>query len=279
VTTGEWTDGDMRSLAAMISDGDVVTDIAIVMDRSVDEVRRMAASLGLTPAGAGRGRSPGAAWTDHEKRTLREMWLAGRRSNEIARSLGDRTRNAVMGMVNRLGLMGRKEPAPAVLGGDFVTVYMEALDRLAPLGRDEVLGWDDDNEPIETRHLLDIHEDVAFLMSVILHGRDPETIAQTYEVPLPEAVRLLRRLHSTGLWRDGERRPKHWDEVTGTPQVLIMDAMVLGGLMEISGFPSGPRYRLPHAPLREAQALAASPMSNQSSRAEIDREAPFFAAA
>lgn len=278
MTTGEWTDGDMRSLAAMVSGGDVVTDIAIVMGRSVDEVRRMADSLGLTPAGAGRGRSPGPAWTDHEKRTLREMWLAGRRSNEIARSLGGRTRNAVMGMVNRLGLMGRKEPAPAVLGGDFVTVYTEALDRLAPLGRDEVLGWDDD-EPIETRHLLDIHEDVAFLMSVILHGKDPETIAQTYEVSLPEAVRLLRRLHSTGLWRDGEQRPKHWDEVTGTPQVLIMDAMVLGGLMEISGFPGEPTYRFPHAPLIGAQALAAPPMSNQASRAETDREAPFLSAA
>lgn len=44
-------------------------------------------------------------WTDARKDALRTMWKAGATSTEIARELGGVTRNAVMGMVDRLGLM------------------------------------------------------------------------------------------------------------------------------------------------------------------------------
>lgn len=45
-------------------------------------------------------------WTPERKETLKSMWQSGRTSREIAEHLGEVTRNAVMGMVNRMGLMG-----------------------------------------------------------------------------------------------------------------------------------------------------------------------------
>lgn len=48
-------------------------------------------------------------WTDERIELLRSMWLEGRPAGEIARTLGEVTRNAVMGKINRLGLMGSGE--------------------------------------------------------------------------------------------------------------------------------------------------------------------------
>lgn len=48
------------------------------------------------------------SWTPDRKDTLRRMWVEGKTSRQIAEALGDVTRNAVMGMVNRMGLMGNK---------------------------------------------------------------------------------------------------------------------------------------------------------------------------
>lgn len=45
-------------------------------------------------------------WTPERKETLKSMWQSGRTSREIAEHLGEVTRNAVMGMVDRMGLMG-----------------------------------------------------------------------------------------------------------------------------------------------------------------------------
>lgn len=44
-------------------------------------------------------------WTSERMETLRRMWEDGSSSSEISRELGEVTRNAVMGKVNRMGLM------------------------------------------------------------------------------------------------------------------------------------------------------------------------------
>lgn len=49
------------------------------------------------------------SWTPDRKETLRLMWVEGKTSRQIAEALGDVTRNAVMGMVNRMGLMGNRD--------------------------------------------------------------------------------------------------------------------------------------------------------------------------
>jgi len=48
-------------------------------------------------------------WTGERIALLRSMWLEGRPAGEIAKALGEVTRNAVMGKINRLGLIGSGE--------------------------------------------------------------------------------------------------------------------------------------------------------------------------
>lgn len=50
------------------------------------------------------------AWTDERVEVLKTMWLAGSSASQIAATLGDVTRNAVIGKVHRLGLSGRGKP-------------------------------------------------------------------------------------------------------------------------------------------------------------------------
>ena len=47
------------------------------------------------------------SWTDKRVEDLKRLWLEGLSANQIAAELGDVTRNAVIGKVNRLGLSGR----------------------------------------------------------------------------------------------------------------------------------------------------------------------------
>jgi len=50
-------------------------------------------------------------WTSERKDAVRRMWVQGSTSGQIADMLGDVSRNAVMGMVDRLGLMGNRKAA------------------------------------------------------------------------------------------------------------------------------------------------------------------------
>ena len=47
------------------------------------------------------------AWSDERVATLKRMWLEGNSASEIAKELGNITRNAVIGKVHRLGLSNR----------------------------------------------------------------------------------------------------------------------------------------------------------------------------
>ncbi len=51
------------------------------------------------------------AWTDERVDLLKKLWADGLSASQIARQLGDVTRNAVIGKVHRLGLSGRGSPA------------------------------------------------------------------------------------------------------------------------------------------------------------------------
>ncbi|MGF1457021.1 MAG: GcrA family cell cycle regulator [Alphaproteobacteria bacterium] len=50
------------------------------------------------------------AWTDERVDLLKKLWADGLSASQIARQLGDVTRNAVIGKVHRLGLSGRGSP-------------------------------------------------------------------------------------------------------------------------------------------------------------------------
>src|SRR5271166_4315209 len=50
-------------------------------------------------------------WTDERVEQLKSLWTEGLSASQIARVLGNVTRNAVIGKVHRLGLAGRAAPA------------------------------------------------------------------------------------------------------------------------------------------------------------------------
>jgi GcrA cell cycle regulator len=51
-------------------------------------------------------------WTDERVSILTKLWLSGLSATECAKQLGGVTRNAVIGKVHRLGLVGRVEASP-----------------------------------------------------------------------------------------------------------------------------------------------------------------------
>ncbi len=51
------------------------------------------------------------SWTDQSVETLKTLWLDGLSASQIAKQLGDVTRNAVIGKVHRLGLSFRATPS------------------------------------------------------------------------------------------------------------------------------------------------------------------------
>lgn len=54
------------------------------------------------------------AWTDERKEKVKRLWADGMSASEIAAELGDITRNAVIGVVHRMGLPKRRDMAPTV---------------------------------------------------------------------------------------------------------------------------------------------------------------------
>jgi GcrA cell cycle regulator len=54
------------------------------------------------------------SWTDDRIERLKTMWAEGMSASQIARALGEVTRNAVIGKVHRLGLAGRATPVARV---------------------------------------------------------------------------------------------------------------------------------------------------------------------
>ncbi len=53
------------------------------------------------------------AWTEERVELLTKLWAEGLSASQIARTLGEVTRNAVIGKVHRLGLSGRATPSRA----------------------------------------------------------------------------------------------------------------------------------------------------------------------
>jgi hypothetical protein len=58
-------------------------------------------------------------WTEARMDTLRTMWLAGESAKRISEALGEVTRNAVMGKVHRMGLMGSADHNSRITGRIF----------------------------------------------------------------------------------------------------------------------------------------------------------------
>jgi GcrA cell cycle regulator len=78
------------------------------------------------------------SWTDERVETLKRLWTEGLSASQIASSLGEVTRNAVIGKIHRLGLSGRARPgvaaAPARKPKPAQTVRRHARPAVAAVG-------------------------------------------------------------------------------------------------------------------------------------------------
>jgi GcrA cell cycle regulator len=73
------------------------------------------------------------SWTDERVETLKRMWSEGASASQIAKELGQVTRNAVIGKVHRLGLSNRVVPGErADEGGEASEGVLPAVEELTP---------------------------------------------------------------------------------------------------------------------------------------------------
>ena len=97
------------------------------------------------------------AWSDERVAILKKMWLDGNSASEIAKELGDITRNAVIGKVHRLGLSNRSTNASRAVAGVDKTVKSVKKGRPAKIDKEPKKR----GRPQKIKEPRDFHETIA----------------------------------------------------------------------------------------------------------------------
>lgn len=158
-------------------------------------------------------------WTLTDKNLIRTMWAKGAQSSEIVPCLSvPKTRNAVMGMLNRLGLMGLGNPSPERL---------ETIDRVSDLMQEEF--------SLGSR----LHcEALLTLMTMKIGKRDAKALSVASGVSLDMCSSFLERLPL--VWSPGEEAPVNWAGGIEGNIAFILDMAVIAGSLDASPVrPSG----------------------------------------
>ena len=104
------------------------------------------------------------AWTEERVEQLKKLWTEGLSASQIAKRLGDVTRNAVIGKVHRLGLEPRAKPqrkniATGQLDGNVISVSYSGNLAYKETPIDDI-GYDKNHEIIQPNiHSLDESSD------------------------------------------------------------------------------------------------------------------------
>ena len=104
------------------------------------------------------------AWTEERVEQLKKLWTEGLSASQIAKRLGDATRNAVIGKVHRLGLEPRAKPqrkniAMGQLDGNVISVSYSGNLAYKETPIDDI-GYDKNHEIIQPNiHSLDESSD------------------------------------------------------------------------------------------------------------------------
>jgi hypothetical protein len=161
-------------------------------------------------------------WTEDRLDRLQTMWLAGVGSGGIATVLAPIGRNAVMGKINRLGLMGRKgDGAMADASDDEVRLKLAEI--LA-----EAAARNDDGSP----RALGMEDELAVAQTAIMVGRRSPRLV-TLSCPDPERARaIVARMDETGIWPADRGPPARWfsDPETSDSACFLVDLMVLADI-------------------------------------------------
>lgn len=162
------------------------------------------------------------AWTPERADSLEQMWLWGIHSTSIAHNLGEVTRNAVMGRINRSGLMGRggerlgRELSGAVIDRD---AAREAVETLLHEGCDEGRS---------------MHRHALVAVSCLLVGKAPSNIAKALGMDRHLVEASITALHDTDVWRHGEPPPAAWWHHEEGAMAFMLDMMAADGMILLS---------------------------------------------
>lgn len=184
-----------------------------------------------------------AAWTQDDIDLVCTMWARGARSTDIVPLLSRQaTRNAVMGMVDRLGLMGLGHADRARLA------RMDRVSRL--LGAPFSFG-----EPL--------HPEALVTLSCLETGsRDVEVIALSSGMARDRCAAHLARLAL--VWPEGLPPPARWSHAEEGVIAFVLDmAVVAGRLKAVPRRGATPPVTMPHRrivppPLRRPSAVVAA---------------------
>jgi hypothetical protein len=161
-------------------------------------------------------------WTEERLDRLQTMWLAGVGSGGIAEVLAPIGRNAVMGKINRLGLMGRKgEGAMADASDDEVRLKLAGI--LA-----EAAARNDDGSP----RALGMEDELAVVQTAIMVGRRSPRVAALSCPDPARAGAIIARLDETGIWPEDRGPPAGWfvERESAESACFLVDLMVLADI-------------------------------------------------
>lgn len=149
-------------------------------------------------------------WTQEDIDIMRTLWAQGKSSRDISNELPCQpTRNAVMGKLNRLGLMGLGKPTQERL--DAIKKVSEILDAPFFMG-----------DPLHKETLLTLMSDTA--------GRNPDSLSLASGVSKDLCQCFLNRLPK--VWPISEPMPARWDNGLEGKFAFIIDMAIIQGRYE-----------------------------------------------
>lgn len=151
-----------------------------------------------------------SAWTDFDKDMVRTLWARGVKSHDIVPRLSPGiTRNAVMGMLNRMGLMGLGHADEARLLA--ITKVEEIMDEEFFLGAP-------------------LHREALLALRVGSTDRSVEALALATGVCRDHCAAFLDRLPM--VWPRGKPMPLAWQGSLEGTLAFILDMAYLNGVLD-----------------------------------------------
>ena len=160
-------------------------------------------------------------WTPERLDVLEQMWLWGVTSGAITENLGDVTRNAVMGKINVLGLMGRGGERLRQINED-AAVNVEDIHESVG----ELLG-----EPYEADNAM--HRNAAVALTMLIGGCHVGNVASLLKRPIEEVHASFVALDTSGAWSKGKPPPSAWWHHAEGSISFMLDMMASVGKISI----------------------------------------------
>jgi len=150
------------------------------------------------------------SWSEYDRDVARTLWARGVQSRDILPHVSKGiTRNALMGMLNRMGLMGLGHAGPERIA----TMAQVA----AIMGEDFSLG-------------APLHAEALLALLSASTPRHPDALAKVSGVCRADCERFLDRLPL--VWPEGEPMPERWQGSLEGKFAFILDMAFVSGVLE-----------------------------------------------